>query len=158
MEDELDFSDLAPKRIRVIGPDKLKYFLITASVEATIKFRSASAKAGRFENVTGPDGKEHFKVVGFNEVAEQELVLVANTLARSEGDVGEQLLLDRSGNPVLIEPVKLKRWHGGTIAKLYEASLKLSPWLQKGDESGDEVPLPKDSSADMADSSKPQTI
>jgi hypothetical protein len=154
--DTLDFSDLAPKQRLVIGPDKEKYFLITASVDATVKYRSAAAKAGKWENVKGEDGKESLKVVGFNDIADQELVLVSNTLAESEGGKGERVLADKSGNAVLVPAARIRRWHGEVIAKLYSASLALSPWLKKGDEDGEEgkAPLPKDSSADGADSSK----
>jgi hypothetical protein len=152
MNDELDFSALEPKQRAVIGPDKIKYFLITASIDATLKYRSAAAKAGKWETVT-EDGKEKFKVVGFDDIGEQELILVANTLAESEGGAGERVLLDRAGNPVLVPVPRLRRWHGAVISKLYNASLALSPWLKKGDDDVD----PKESSADGADSSKPPT-
>lgn len=147
--DDLDFSNLEPKQRPVVGPDKKRYFLVSASVDATVKYRNASVKAGKWDDVGGK-----LKVVGFNDLADQELVLVSNTLAESEGDAGEKVLLDRNGNPVLVPLARIKAWHGSVISRLYKASLELSPWLKQGVD--DEI-VPKGSSADGADSSNKQT-
>lgn len=148
----VDLSALAPKQCLVVGPDKKQYFLVSASVDATIKFRNASLKAGKWETTEDENGKEKFKVVGFDEVATQELVLVAATLAQSVGDAGQEVLLDRNGNPVLVPENRIKNWPGQAISILYEKALELSPWLKQGE---DEVEREgKGSSANGAESSK----
>ena len=154
MEEPLDLSALEPRQRPVVGPDKIKYMLITASVDATLKYRSAAAKAGVWDSAVDPaTGKERIRVTGFNDVAAQELVLVAGTLAETEGGLGERVLLGRDGNPVLVPEVRIRRWHGDAIARLYRAALDLSPWLRRGDDDAD----PKESSGGSEGSSRPPT-
>lgn len=148
---ELDFSALEPKQKKVRGPDGKRYMLITASVDATIKFRNAASRGAAWRQ--DADGK--MEVVGFNEPANCEFVLVANTLALTVADAGQEVLLNRQGNPVLISEDVLKRWNGSVIEGLYAGSIELSPWLKKGDNTAEdeETPNPKESSRDGAASS-----
>ncbi len=121
MSADFDFSDLAPRQCHVTGPDRKGYILREASVDAAVKFRNASAKAGRW------DGD---KVIGFGDVADSEVVLVVNCLCLTEGDKGEAILFKRNDVPHLIQESTLRSWPIATLTKMFEWVKENSPTLK----------------------------
>jgi hypothetical protein len=112
----LDFSDLAPKSEEFKGPDGELYEVRTASVDATVKYRNAVNKAGKWQR----EG-ENLRLIGFEDPNTPEITLVAYCVYAK-------------GSPTPVGEEALKLWHGHVLSRLFNKCKEMSPWVTKADD------------------------
>lgn len=114
----LDFSDLAPRYEPVRGPDGRNYILMEATADAAVRYRNAAARAGKWA-----DGK----VVGFENIADAEPLLVALCLAETN-DRGE-MRLKHDNTPITVAEGLIRKWPHRVLKRLFDRVKVLSPDL-----------------------------
>lgn len=123
VRDEFDFSDLAPREKKVVGPDGQRYVLREASHDAAIRFRDHNMNAGRFDPTTG----QH---IGYRDLNAGEPLLVS--LCLFEADAEGRLRLGQDGQPISVPEARVRGWLNSITSKMYDWVVDNSPGLLPG--------------------------
>lgn len=140
---QMDFSSLRPKSVNIKGPDGAHYVLRSASADAAIRYRNASAKAGKWESYKNAEEKDDLRLIGFDNIADSEPTLVSGCLCETEGGREGQVLLKKDGLPLLVPESRIRSWPPEVMTWCFEWIKKNSPGLDKPSDQGEPAD-PKD--------------